>query len=597
MNPEKPKYCDMVMKGGITSGVVYPTAICELATQYQFRNIGGASAGAIAAAAAAAAEFGRQNGVADSFTQLGKLPEEFGSPGFLPTLFTPDGNTHAAYKTFLGVLAAKPGAGRIVSLVVGLLGQYWQSALIGAAIAALFVAGVIQVGGVAIDSLRQRFAIGVLALLWIIAGVALVVVSRVILQTTRAIVDNGFGLSNGLSTKAAGSAPLTNWMYALFNRLAGLPSSRPLVFADLWKGRVVKEDDVIDLTEERRINLEVVTTNLNHLSPYTVPFKNDTFYFDPEEWALLFPREVVSWMKTYAAEVQRQVDLFLSPGGRYDELIRAILVLVDGEPIVEHYGKNGSPQTTSDIFSVTKSVMSMLIGIAIGDGQIGSVDQTLGELLPSYAAVMAPGVADITLRQVLTMTGGIVDDTHQIGASALPDDWISAIVSTPLQSPPGTSFAYSSFGSHLLSAILVQATGRSVLDYAREKLLGPLGISTEPAAKHDAHIQLCIGTEAIVTPKVEQAARVLCRSQRVGSRWGGHRCSGRDRPAAVLQLGVHVPPRPRILGVRARVESQLGRRDVKRSVIDERIVAPRSIAIKDREWILQISRRPSLVAV
>jgi hypothetical protein len=81
----------------------------------------------------------------------------------------------------------------------------------------------------------------------------------------------------------------------------------PLVFADLWKGRVVKEDDVIDLTEERRINLEVVTTNLNHLSPYTVPFKNDTFYFDPEEWALLFPREVVSWMKTYAAEVQRPV--------------------------------------------------------------------------------------------------------------------------------------------------------------------------------------------------------------------------------------------------------------------------------------------------
>jgi hypothetical protein len=89
IDPGKPKYCDMVMKGGITSGVVYPTAICELAGQYQFRNIGGASAGAIAAAAAAAAEFGRQNGVSDSFAQLGKLPSEFGSPGFLPGLFTP----------------------------------------------------------------------------------------------------------------------------------------------------------------------------------------------------------------------------------------------------------------------------------------------------------------------------------------------------------------------------------------------------------------------------------------------------------------------------------------------------------------------------
>jgi len=101
------------------------------------------------------------------------------------------------------------------------------------------------------------------------------------------------------------------------------------------------------------------------------------------------------------AEVKRQVDLFLSPGGRYDELIRAVLVMVDGVPIVEHYGTNGSPETTGDIFSVTTSVMSMLIGIAIGEGHIGSVDQTLADLLPTYAAAMAPGVAEVTLRQLL----------------------------------------------------------------------------------------------------------------------------------------------------------------------------------------------------
>jgi len=297
----------MVMKGGITSGVVYPMAICELASQYQFRNIGGASAGAIAAAATAAAEFGRQNGVPDSFTQLGKLPAEFRAPGFLPGLFTPNGTTRSAYKTLLGVLAAKPGAGRIVSLVFGLLGQYWRSALVGAVIAALFVGMLLWAGGVPISSLRQRLALGMLGLLWIIAGVAIAVVLRVIFHTLRAVVDNGFGLSNGLSANAEGSAPLTNWMYPLFNRLAGLPNSRPLVFADLWKGSLINDDDVVDPAGERRINLEVVTTNLNHLSPYTVPFKNETFYFDPQEWALLFPREVVSWMKAHAAEVERPV--------------------------------------------------------------------------------------------------------------------------------------------------------------------------------------------------------------------------------------------------------------------------------------------------
>src|SRR5262245_29470532 len=197
INPEKPKYCDMVMKGGITSGVVYPTAICELARQYQFRNIGGASAGAIAAAAAAAAEFGRQNGVPDSFVQFGKLPDEFGTPGFLPALFTPNGATRSAYKTLLGVLAAKPGLRRIVSLVFGLLRQYWQSALLGAAIAVFLVVVLIRVGGVPIDLLRQRLALGILGLLWVIAGVAIVVLLRVISHTTRAVVDNGFGLSNG----------------------------------------------------------------------------------------------------------------------------------------------------------------------------------------------------------------------------------------------------------------------------------------------------------------------------------------------------------------------------------------------------------------
>ena len=307
IDPGKPKYCDMVMKGGITSGVVYPTAICELAGQYQFRNIGGASAGAIAAVAAAAAEFGRQNGVSDSFAQLGKLPNEFGSPGFLPGLFTPDGATRSAYKTFLGVLAAKPGLRRVLRLVTGLLGQYWGSALIGAGIAVLLVAVLLWIGDFPALSVTQRLVIGLLALLWIKVGVAVAIAWRAITHTTRAVVENGFGLSNGLSATAGGSAPLSNWMYALFNRLAGLPRNRPLVFADLWKGRPIRDDEAVDPAEERVINLEVVTTNLNHLSPYTIPFRNDTFYFDPAEWALLFPPEVVSWMKSHAAEVQRTV--------------------------------------------------------------------------------------------------------------------------------------------------------------------------------------------------------------------------------------------------------------------------------------------------
>ena len=62
--PSPTHECDIVMKGGITSGVIYPLAVCELAQVYRLRSVGGASAGAIAAAAAAAAEVGRATGAA-----------------------------------------------------------------------------------------------------------------------------------------------------------------------------------------------------------------------------------------------------------------------------------------------------------------------------------------------------------------------------------------------------------------------------------------------------------------------------------------------------------------------------------------------------
>ena len=76
--PDVEAACDLVMKGGITSGVVYPKLIGKLSRKYRFKNIGGTSAGAIAAGACAAAEYGRQNGRHDAFDQLDKLPEELG---------------------------------------------------------------------------------------------------------------------------------------------------------------------------------------------------------------------------------------------------------------------------------------------------------------------------------------------------------------------------------------------------------------------------------------------------------------------------------------------------------------------------------------
>src|SRR5512140_37748 len=74
--PIPKRFCDIVMKGGITSGVVYPLAIVELAEEFRFKNIGGTSAGAIAAALTAAAEYRRvSTGLGGGFDELRKLPD------------------------------------------------------------------------------------------------------------------------------------------------------------------------------------------------------------------------------------------------------------------------------------------------------------------------------------------------------------------------------------------------------------------------------------------------------------------------------------------------------------------------------------------
>ena len=71
------RYCDLVMKGGITSGVIYPMTAVELAKEYRFKNIGGTSAGAIAAAVTAAAELGRRRNHETAFSTLAALPDLF----------------------------------------------------------------------------------------------------------------------------------------------------------------------------------------------------------------------------------------------------------------------------------------------------------------------------------------------------------------------------------------------------------------------------------------------------------------------------------------------------------------------------------------
>lgn len=160
--------------------------------------------------------------------------------------------------------------------------------------------------------------------------------------------------------------------------------------------------------------------------------------------------------------------------------VRAIVVATDDQIVFEQY--YGTDQDEHwGVRSITKSVISTLIGIALEEGLIGSLDDNLEHLLPHYADAMSPAVAGTTLKQLLTMTAGFPSEAGTAPQEfTLSEDWVQNILLNP-ESPPGEDFRYSDDTSHLLAAVLEEATGTSALDFARSWLFDPLGIDTRPA--------------------------------------------------------------------------------------------------------------------
>jgi CubicO group peptidase (beta-lactamase class C family) len=163
--------------------------------------------------------------------------------------------------------------------------------------------------------------------------------------------------------------------------------------------------------------------------------------------------------------------------------LRSVLTDVCGVRAHEQYQATTRERTRS-IAAATSSVVGTHVGIALADGSLTSVDQRLADLLPTHRSAMSAEVASTTVRQLLTMTAGLDADVagRPSGVSPSADHFVDDILREGVVNHP-RRFAYSSASSHLLSAILAQATGRSDLDYARAKLFGPLGVNTEGAAQ------------------------------------------------------------------------------------------------------------------
>jgi predicted acylesterase/phospholipase RssA len=309
--PAEPELeCDIVMKGGITSGVIYPLAVCELAQTYRLRSVGGASAGAIAAAAAAAAEVGRATAAARADVEApaaGTLP-----PGFLgftqfPTLLTqgqadgksllfhlfrPQPETRPLFELLTAAMdevATLPKPARPLD-VVKLAARLLRRAALRSgrrAVIGILPGAVLAVLGL-VGVVATLSAIGiVLSIVMILVGIVTAVLGLIIAVMT-ALLDDlkrlpavGFGISSGRGESDTEVA-LTPWLYQRLQELAGKPDKPPLTFGDL---------------RQHGIDFQAMTTNLSRAEPMAMPWSDDAYFFEPTEFEKLFGKEIVEFME------------------------------------------------------------------------------------------------------------------------------------------------------------------------------------------------------------------------------------------------------------------------------------------------------------
>ncbi|MEM6769248.1 MAG: serine hydrolase [Bacteroidota bacterium] len=186
---------------------------------------------------------------------------------------------------------------------------------------------------------------------------------------------------------------------------------------------------------------------------------------------------------TYGRDATIETAIFLE-----DTYTTGLLVLQDDTIRHEAYFRGHTPQTPQIVWSVSKSFLSALLGIAVAEGHIKRIEQTVEEYCPELTGTAYEGV---TIKDVLQMSTGVgfnedyADFWSDINRWGRDFAWGNSqdafAASLVREREPGTFHHYVSINTHVLGMILVKATGRGVADYAQEKLWEPLGM------EHDSY--------------------------------------------------------------------------------------------------------------
>ena len=157
--------------------------------------------------------------------------------------------------------------------------------------------------------------------------------------------------------------------------------------------------------------------------------------------------------------------------------MRSLLVSVGDQLIEEHYFHGASPRGLANLKSASKSVVSLLVGIAIDQRFLTGVDQPIAEFFPEYFSAQPDSQkAAITVEDLLTMRSGLETTSNRnYGRFVQSGNWVRYVLSPPMVDAPGGRRIYSTGSTHLLSAIITRVTGMTTLEFGRRYLADPLG--------------------------------------------------------------------------------------------------------------------------
>lgn len=156
--------------------------------------------------------------------------------------------------------------------------------------------------------------------------------------------------------------------------------------------------------------------------------------------------------------------------------LHSLMLVRRGHVIAEGWWRPYAPECRRYLYSLSKSFTSTAVGFAVAEGLLRVDDRVVSFFPEDLPPVVSENLAAMRVRHLLTMSTGHTMDTLMVVLDPGVRNWVRAILSLPVDLPPGTHFLYNSGASYLLSAIVQKVSGQTVLDYLTPRLFQPLGI-------------------------------------------------------------------------------------------------------------------------